>query len=86
MDAWRRSCLWNAAVYLASLHSFGVPIWKNFVVTAVVFVATRMRYGSLWIFRAGVLLMFVAIAVWLQALPPPQQWPDAQQLLARLRG
>jgi hypothetical protein len=86
VDPWTKSCVWNGIVYFVSLHSLGVPIWKNIAVTAILFVSTKMRYGAQWVFRGGVLLMFVAIAVWLGALPPLQQWPDAHEVLAKLQN
>jgi hypothetical protein len=86
VDSWIKACVWNALVYLVSLYSLGVPLWKSVAVMVIVFIATRMRYGAHLIFRGGVLLMFIAIAVWIHVLPPPQQWPDAQEILARLRS
>lgn len=68
---------WNAAVYVVALTVYGVAIWKSLAVGVVVFTSTLIPYGIRPLIRVGVVVQMVLLAIWVHALPNPQEWPNA---------
>ncbi len=77
-----RVLAWNGVIYFISMFVFGIPWWKSIIGAAVITISAHFGYGRRWIFRFGVILMFVAMFVWFGALPPPDHWIEA---LTRLK-
>ena len=74
---------WNALVFFVGLQELGVPLWRSAIVALIVLISTKLVYGTNWLFRAGVVLMFASVAVWLGFLPTPDHWPDLLDRIAR---
>ena len=78
---------WNVGVYVVALTVFGVAIWKSLVVGVLVFASTFIPYGFRTLLWFGVMLQMVLLAVWVHALPNPQEWPNAlHNMLAWIRS
>jgi hypothetical protein len=78
---------WNAVVYVVAFTVFGVAIWKSLVVGVLVFASTVIPYGARTLLWFGLVLQMVLLAVWVHALPNPQEWPNAlHDMLAWIRS
>lgn len=67
---------WNAAVYGVCLYVLGVGFLKALVITVLVLVCVALHYGARWTLRGGIVLLALTVAVWIGAVPPPDQWHD----------
>ena len=86
MGGFSTQMLWNALVFFVGLHELGVPLWKSAIVAVVLLISTRLLYGTNWITRAGIVIMFASIAVWLGILPTPDHWLDLLDRIAKLKN
>ena len=61
----------NGAVYSWGFWLFGAPVWKCFVVSVLVFAASKLHYGRRVLSRLGVLVMIAAMFMWAEVIPAP---------------
>ena len=67
---------WNALVVFFSVLYLTGGFIKAMVVAGFVLVSGLLGFGQRWLLRGGFLVSVFALAVYLGALPPPQEWPD----------
>jgi hypothetical protein len=66
--------VWNALVYFVSMSILGAALWKAGVLALLVTVSAIVGYGKRWIYRIGLVLMFLAVFVAFAILPAADQW------------
>jgi hypothetical protein len=77
--------LWNGLVVFGSMQFLTGSLFKSALIAMFVGLSSALGYGQRWLLRGGFALAALAIAVYLDVLPPLDQWSsrvrDALSLL-----
>jgi hypothetical protein len=69
-------CVWNGLVTFVSLFFLTGAFFKSALISIFVLVSSLLGYGQRWLFRGGFVIAVLAIAVFVGAIPHPDQWKD----------
>jgi hypothetical protein len=69
-------CAWNGLVVFVSMLILTGDFIKSTAIGAFVLVSCVLGFGRRWLLRGGFAVSVLAIAVWVGAVPHPDQWTD----------
>jgi hypothetical protein len=69
-------CGWCALVVFISVFYFTGGFVKSTIAAIFVLVSGAIGFGRRWILRGGFLVSVLALAVYLRALPHPEEWTN----------
>jgi hypothetical protein len=69
-------CVWNGLLVFISVLFLIGGIVKAALIAIFVLVSCLLGFGQRWLLRGGFVVAVLAIAVWIGAIPHPDQWKD----------
>jgi hypothetical protein len=69
-------CVWNGLLVFISVLFLTGGIFKAALIAIFVLVSCLLGFGQRWLLRGGFVVAVLAIAVWIGAIPHPDQWKD----------
>jgi hypothetical protein len=64
----------SASIFLTVMLYYGVTWWKALIVTAILLLAAILQFGRRVVLMGGIILLFAALGVWIDAISDPSTW------------